>query len=116
MYFGSSNSNREPMKKIILLALGGAIFAACSEKEPPVGNLTKDHSIEVTYETKHLNDTSVLLIRRENVFLKGKMIKSFYRTDTLPAPGDTIHSVEQEDESTLAVPAPKEYEFFVTVK
>lgn len=95
---------------VMLLAL-----MACAKKEAPVSDLTKDHSIEVSYETKHLNDTSVLLIRKENVFLKGKLVKSFLRTDTLPAPGDTIHRVETDDALQM-VPAPKEYEFFVTVK
>ena len=104
------------MKTIVSALIVMAVITACSHKEPPVSNLTKDHSIEVTYETQHLNDTAVLLIRHENVYLHGKMIKSFLRTDTLPAPGDTIHMVEQDDSNTMGVQAPKEYEFFVTVK
>jgi len=104
------------MNKLFLLIVITIAMAACSQNEPPVGKLSRDHSIEVTYQTKHLNDTAVLLIRNEHVYLHGKMIKSFFRTDTLPSPGDTIHTVEQDDETTQKIPAPKEYEFFVTVK
>jgi len=103
------------MKKVVFTCCMITCLMACTSKEAPVGDLTKDHSIEVTYETKHLNDSQVLLIRKENVFLKGQLVKSFSRIDTLPAPGDTIHTVEVDD-AEQKVSAPKEYEFFVTVK
>jgi hypothetical protein len=104
------------MNKLFSLVIITVVLAACGQNEPPTDKLSKDHSIEVTYQTQRLNNTSVLLIRNEHVYLHGKMIKSFFRTDTLPSPGDTIHTVEQDDETTQKIPAPKEYEFFVTVK
>jgi hypothetical protein len=104
------------MSKQIFFIMLAVFFVACSQNEPPVGNLTKDHSVEVTYETRKANDTSVLLIRHENVYLRGKLVKSFLRTDTLPAPGDTIQTVDKDDENTVSIPTPKEYEFFVTIK
>lgn len=103
------------MRNIILSCTLLVTILACAKKESPISDLVKDHSIEVAYETKHLNDSLVLLIRKENVFLKGKLVKSFYRTDTLPAPGDTIQRVETDDVLNM-VNTPKEYEFFVTVK
>jgi len=104
------------MNKLLYFIIFAAIIVACSQNEPPVGTLSKDHSVEVTYETKKANDTSVLLVRHENVYLHGRLIKSFLRTDTLPAPGDTIQTVEKDDETTQSIPTPKEYEFFVTIK
>ena len=62
------------MKKLLISALFAAFLVACSEKEPAVSDLKKAHAIEVSLETKHLNDTSVLLITRQNVFLKGKLV------------------------------------------
>jgi hypothetical protein len=103
------------MQTLIKLFVISAIMVACSQTEPPVTSLQKDHAIEVTYQTKHLNGVSVLLIRNENVYLKGQLVKSFIRTDTLPAPGDTTQLVEQND-TARSIRTPKEYEFFVTVK
>ena len=103
------------MKKIIVSCVMFTMLLGCTKKEAPISDLSKDHSIEVAYETKHLNDSQVLLIRKENVFLKGQLVKSFLRTDTLPAPGDTLQSVETDDNLTKVL-TPKEYEFFVTVK
>jgi len=103
------------MKTLISLFSISVIMFACTQKEPPITDLKKDHAIEVTYQTKHLNDASVLLIRNENVYLKGLLVKSFTRTDTLPAPGDTSQVVEQND-TAKGIRIAKEYEFFVTVK
>lgn len=103
------------MKRLALLFCFAITMIACSQTEPPITDLKKDHAIEVTYQTKHLNGASVLLIRNENVYLKGQLVKSFTRTDTLPAPGDTSQVVEQND-TAKSIRIAKEYEFFVTVK
>ena len=103
------------MRIILSITFILAVLTAC-QQEPPVKTLNKDHAIEVSYETKKLNDSQVLLICKENVYLKGIQVRHFLRVDTLPALGDTIHEVELNDQETTSVPAPKEYEFFVTVK
>jgi hypothetical protein len=103
------------MKTLFILIFLTIIVVACSEKEPPVTDLKKDHAIEVTYQTKHLDGSLDLLIRKENVYLRGQLVKSFTRTDTLPAAGDTLQLVEHNDTSQY-VKMPKEYEFFVTIK
>lgn len=97
---------------VLVLVIG---FASCSDKEPAVTSLKKNHSIEVTFETKALNDTAVLMITHQNVYLKGNLVKTINRTDTLPAPGDSLQRVEV-DGMERVVNIPKEYEFFVTVK
>jgi len=103
------------MKAQLTLFVAALTMIACSS-EPPVSDLKKDRAIEVTYKTEHLGDSSVLLIRKENVYLKGQLVKSFSRTDTLPAPGDTTQTVEDANDNTQSIKTPKEYEFFVTVK
>src|SRR5208282_2516848 len=100
------------MNKLILLGSMTFAMIACSPKEPPTGKLTKDHSIEVTYETKHLNDSMVLLVRRENIYLHGEKIKMFLRMDTIPSEGDKV----KRDTIHKTIVVPKEYEFYVTVK
>jgi hypothetical protein len=102
------------MKTLATLLVIALTLIACSS-EPPVSDLKKDRAIEVTYKTEHLNNSCVLLVRKENVYLKGQLVKSFSRTDTLPAPGDTTELVEHNDTSQY-IRMPKEYEFFVTVK
>jgi hypothetical protein len=106
------------MRKTVLYILIAVAIMACTTNVPPAVNLTKDHSIEVSYETRQLNDSAVLLIRHENVYLHGEKIKTFFRTDTLPSPGDSIAQEEEEteDSSTKAKIVPIEYEFYVTVK
>ncbi|MDP4210292.1 MAG: hypothetical protein Q8928_15880 [Bacteroidota bacterium] len=103
------------MKHFLHLIVFSICIASCSPKEPADSSLHKNHSVEVTYQTKKLNDSLVLLIRNEHVYLEEKLIKSFSRTDTLPAPGDTTQWVEDEVGERWAK-LPKEYEFFVTVK
>jgi len=103
------------MKKIVILALLTLSILACSKKEPPVSTLKKDKAIEISYETQRLGDTAVLLLTHQNVYVKGQLIRSQIKRDTLPALGDTIQTLEVDgEEQTKRLP--KEYEFFVTVK
>ncbi len=103
------------MRKLLFALATSFLIASCSDKEPAIAGLQKNHSIEVSLETKKLGDTAVLLITTQNVYLKGKLVKTILKTDTLPSPGDTIQTVEKDD-SMQTLRVPKEYEFFVTVK
>jgi hypothetical protein len=102
------------MRKILLFIAIIAV-SACSDKEPAVVNLKKDKAIEVTFQTQKLGDTAVLLLTYQNVYLKGNLVKTMVKRDTLPSPGDSIQNVEVDD-NEKTVRLPKEYEFFVTVK
>jgi hypothetical protein len=104
------------MNKLFVIALFILSLISCSKKEPNLSTLKKAHSIEVTFETKQMGDTSVLLTTRQNVYLKGSLVKSMIKTDTLPYPGDSIQTIQLENSTTNKVKIPKEYEFFVTVK
>lgn len=115
----SSNKNL-----LLTIFLGGAILiivllivvlTSSDDKDPVVKNLDKTHSIAVTYETKSLSDSSILLITHQNVYVKGKLIKAISRMDTLPALGDSLQTVD-DNETERMVRIPKEYEFFVTIK
>jgi hypothetical protein len=103
------------MKILFFIPLFLLIVTSCSDKEPAVAALQKNHSIEVSMETKRMGDTAVLLSTKQQVYVKGILVKTIIKTDTLPVPGDTIQTVESGD-STITVRVPKEYEFFVTVK
>lgn len=102
------------MKNLFSLLCIIYLVSSCS-KEPSVAKLKKDKTIEVTFETQRLGDTSVVLLTHQNVYIKGNLIKSVLKRDTLPALGDSIQTVE-EDGNEKQVRLPKEYEFFVTVK
>ena len=104
------------MNKSCILLVMVIFIIACKHKTPVTGKLNKDHSIEVTYETKDLNASSVLLIRHENVYIHGEKVISFSRSDTLPAPGDTVSMENINGKKDSLVHIHKLYEFFVTVK
>ncbi|MDP4202800.1 MAG: hypothetical protein Q8861_08905 [Bacteroidota bacterium] len=101
---------------IVIIVILLAILMSGDDKEPAVKSLDKTHAIAVTYETKTLSDSTVLLIENQNIYVKGKLIKSIARMDTLPALGDSIQAVEDNDDSQTMARIPKEYEFFVTIK
>lgn len=106
------------MKKITLLinlCLFSILISGCSD-DKPVTELTKDQSIEISFETKSLSDTAILLTTKKNIYLKGTLAKSILNTDTLPFPGMKMETIEDEDENSKIVRMPKEYEFFITVK
>ncbi len=103
------------MKKNIMILFSTLFVVACSDKEPAVTSVKRDKAIEVTFETQKLGDTAVLLLTRQNVYVKCKLVRSQIKRDTLPALGDSLQTVgEDEDQKTVRMP--KEYEFFVTVK
>ena len=104
------------MEKLIFFFILIFSLISCSKKEADLSTLNKSHSVEVTFETKQLADSTVLLTTRQNVYIKGKLVKAIFKTDTLPYPGDTIQTVESKNAVTSEVRIPKEYEFFVTVK
>jgi len=104
------------MKQLIIPILLVICIVSCSEKEPGISGLNKAHSIEVSLATKKLNDTAEVLITQQNVYVKGRLVKSILRSDTIPALGDSLQNVEEDNGYEHAVMIPKEYEFFVTVK
>lgn len=101
---------------IVIIVILLAILMSDDDKEPAVKNLDKTHAIAVIYETKQLSDSTILLIENQDIYVKGKLIKSIARMDTLPALGDSIQAVEDNDDSQTMARIPKEYEFFVTIK
>lgn len=103
------------MRTLFLMLCVLFLVSACSSKEPAVATLKKDKTIDVTFETQKLGDTCVLLLTHQNVYVRGNLVKTVIKRDTLPALGDSIQTVE-EDGNEKQVRLPKEYEFFVTVK
>lgn len=100
---------------ISLLIISSFLISSCSD-DKPVTELTKDQSIEITFNTKSLSDTAVLLTTNKNIYLRGSLLKSIVTTDTLPFPGMKTEEIEDDNGNTKNVTIPKEYEFFITVK
>lgn len=100
---------------ITVLLLCSFLIVSCDD-DKPVTELTKDQSIEITFNTKSLSDTAVLLTTKKNIYLKGVLAKSISNTDTLPFPGMKSETIEDENGNSKSVTMPKEYEFFITVK
>jgi hypothetical protein len=100
---------------ISALLMSSFLIASCSD-DKPVTELTKDQSIEITFDTKSLSDTAILLTTKKNIYLKGALAKSIVSTDTLPFPGMKSETIEDDNGNSKSVTMPKEYEFFITVK
>ncbi len=106
------------MSRFILLSslfVFSVLIVSCSD-DKPVTELTKEQSIEISFDTKNLSDTAVLLTTKKNIYLRGAMLKSIVTTDTLPFPGMKSETIEDDNGNSKNVTMPKEYEFFITVK
>lgn len=100
----------------IIIVAAAVTISGCSNNDAPVTQLNKDHSIETTLETKKISDSLVVLISRQNVYLKGKQVKTIVHADTIPFPGNKKETIEDDNGNEQSVVMPIEYEFFVTVK
>jgi hypothetical protein len=99
------------MKSIYLLLPVVLLWHCSSDKEDVTTDINKDGSVEVLVSTANMPDYT-LLTTTEKVWVKGVLVKTISRTDTIPTLG-----VETRDESgnTIA-PKQRDYEFFITVK
>lgn len=106
------------MKKLLIPILIGvlALFSACDERnEDVVSQVPKDGSIEVTISTKELND-KVLYTTSSKVYVKGALVKTIVKTDTIPGLGTTKDVGVDQDGNEKEITVPKFYETFITVK
>ena len=99
------------MKSLYLL-LTALLFWHCSdEKKDVTTDIDKDGSVEVLVATSNTPDYT-LLTTTEKVWVRGQLVKTLTRTDTIPSLGlETT-----DDEGKSVAPRLRDYEFFITVK
>jgi len=93
------------------------LLAACeSETEPLTTNIQTDHSIEVSYETIHLNDSFDVLIEDKKFWNKHTLVKEVQHRDTIPGLDFVVMDAENESGEVKPAYVKKDYEIFVTIK
>ncbi|MFM8485298.1 MAG: hypothetical protein ACKOCH_03100 [Bacteroidota bacterium] len=99
------------MKSLCLL-LTAVLFWHCSdEKKDVTTDIDKNGSVEVLVATSNTPDYT-LLTTTEKVWVRGQLVKTLIKTDTIPSLGlETT-----DDEGNSVAPRLREYEFFITVK
>lgn len=106
------------MKKLLIPILLGclSLFSACNERnEDVVNQVPKDGSIEVTISTTELGN-SILYTTNSKVYVKGALVKTIVKTDTIPGLGTTKDVGVDQDGNEKEIQVPKFYETFITVK
>lgn len=94
------------------------MLCACSqkeEKEDEVKNVDKKASIETELSVQHAG-TSDILITRHKIWKDHKLFREIVKRDTLPALGDSLQMVEDENGNEHHALVKKDYEFYITVQ
>ena len=108
------------MKKIFSLlfsacALGFGSWSNNSEKEDLVTGVNKKGSVETSVSVKAFDRTHDVLVTKHIVWNHDAAFKTIKNYDTIPALGMKKKEVNNNG-STEAITAKKEYEIFITVK
>lgn len=94
-----------------------AILISCSKSDDAkTAELNKDGTVEVIFNTRHLNDSFDILTTTKNVYKQGNMVKAIVTNDTLPSLGKSTAEGTNDDGETKSVDMKKEYNMFVTIK
>ncbi len=105
------------IKQISFIILATTL-CACSykeEKEDEVKNVDKKASIETELSVQHAG-TSDILITRHKIWKNHKLFREIVKRDTLPALGDSLQMVEDENGNEHHALVKKDYEFYITVQ
>ncbi len=85
------------------------------DKEDEVKNVDKKASIETELSVQHAG-TSDILITRHKIWKNHKLFREVVKRDTLPALGDSLQMVEDENGNEHHALVKKDYEFYITVQ
>ncbi|KQS90198.1 hypothetical protein [Chryseobacterium sp. Leaf394] len=104
--------------KLCLLIFGLITATACDdteEKEDEVQNVDKKSSVETELSVQHI-DTADVLITKHKIWKDNKLFREIIKRDTIPALGDSLQVVEDENGNEHSTKVKKDYEFYITVQ
>ncbi|MBD8082954.1 hypothetical protein [Chryseobacterium caseinilyticum] len=104
--------------KLCLLIFGLMTVTACDEteeKEDEVQNVDKKSSVETELSVQHI-DTADVLITKHKIWKDNKLFREIIKRDTIPALGDSLQVVEDENGNEHSTKVKKDYEFYITVQ
>lgn len=105
------------IKQISLFVLLASLVS-CNEKEnkeDEVSSADKKASIETVLSVQHAGDSDIL-VTRHKVWKDHKLLKEIVKKDTIPALGDSLQLVEDENGNEHNALVKKDYEFYITVQ
>ncbi len=103
----------KPYYPILLFSL----CAACNETpEDKTQTINKDGAIESEISVTHLDSTHDILTTKHLVWVGGNNIKSILHSDTVASLGLKTEEAVNDQDETMNVTIPKEYEIYITVK
>lgn len=85
------------------------------EKEDEVQNVDKKSSVETELSVQHI-DTADVLITKHKIWKDNKLFREIIKRDTIPALGDSLQVVEDENGNEHSTKVKKDYEFYITVQ
>lgn len=100
----------------LLILLAGLV--SCNEKEnkeDEVSTADKKASIETVLSVQHAG-ASDILVTKHKVWKNNKLLKEIIKKDTIPALGDSLQTVEDENGNEHKALVKKDYEFYITVQ
>jgi hypothetical protein len=105
------------MKPLLSIAFVLCLFLyACDDNDDKAKTVDKKGSIEVTLSSVHLDSLKDLVTTHYVVWRRGAKIKEFDVKDTVQSLGVATTEGEDDNGDTKDIVAPKDYDFFVTVK
>lgn len=85
------------------------------EKEDLVNAVSKNAAIETEVSVQH-DASADILVTKHKVWVKNHLVKEMIKKDTIPALGDTLQTVKDQNGNEVQQSAKKDYEFYITVQ
>jgi len=104
--------------KIAILLSGLMITSACEEKEykeDEVNSVDKKSAVETELSVQHI-DSADVLVTKHKIWKDHKLFKEIIKRDTIPALGDSLQTIEDENGNEHTTNVKKDYEFYITVQ
>ena len=104
--------------KIVVLLSGLMITSACEEKEykeDEVNSVDKKSAVETELSVQHI-DSADVLVTKHKIWKDNKLFKEIIKRDTIPALGDSLQTIEDENGNEHTTNVKKDYEFYITVQ
>jgi hypothetical protein len=101
---------------ILLLTLVIGFFSCTKEPEDKTQTINKDGAIETVIGVEHLDATHDILTTKHITWVGGTMTKTIEHIDTIASLGMKKEEAVNDQDESMVVTIPKDYEIYITVK
>lgn len=105
-------------KSIVACCFLAFLAVSCSDETDKdlTNSVNKNGAVETSVTTKHLTDTSDVLITSHLVWKNNNAVKTAEYHDTIPALGTERKEVKDTNGNSVNTDVKKDYEIYITVK